>query len=145
MPTSLFWPIKWFTPPFTISRKNSFIIFESELKFYHKLVTVCSRVNLCNNRTIFWLSETTKTLLGFALYTLGISFQTDTFQRVCKCDRDRLRPIWDYNNNFATVNLTDLDLKSEMTISDSILTTFQASFNFWGSCGNWHELKIEPL
>jgi hypothetical protein len=46
---------------------------------YHKLVVVCSRVNLCNNICIFWLSETTKTPLGFALYTQGISFWTDAF------------------------------------------------------------------
>ncbi len=49
---------------------------------YRKLVMVCLRVNLCNNWCIFWLSETTKTPLGFALYTQGILFRTDAFQRV---------------------------------------------------------------
>ncbi len=68
---------------------------------YRKLVMVCSRVNLCNNWCIFWLSEATKTLLGITLYTQGISFRTDSFQRVYKRDRDRQRRIWDYYNMFA--------------------------------------------
>ncbi len=59
---------------------------------------VCSRFNLCNNSSIFWLSETTKTLLGFALFTQGISLWSDVSQRVYKWDRDRLRRIWDYYN-----------------------------------------------
>ncbi len=63
---------------------------------------VCSRVNLCNNWCIFWLSETTKTPLCFALYTQGISFWTDAFQRVYKWDRDRRRRIWDYYNSLCT-------------------------------------------
>ncbi len=45
---------------------------------------VCLRVNLCNNWCIFWLSETTKTLLGITLYTQGISFQTDAFREYTK-------------------------------------------------------------
>ncbi len=67
---------------------------------YHKLVMVRSRVSLCNNWCIFWLSETTKTLLGFALYTQGILFWTDAFQKVYKWGRDRQRHIWDYYNMF---------------------------------------------
>ncbi len=45
---------------------------------------VCSRVNLCNNWCIFWLSETTKTPFGF-------SFLTDAFREFPKV----LETNWD--------------------------------------------------
>ncbi len=48
--------------------------------YYCKFVMVGSRVNLYNNWCIFWLSKTTKALLGFALYTQRISFWTYAFQ-----------------------------------------------------------------
>ncbi len=41
---------------------------------YRNLVMVCLRANLCNNWCIFWLSESTKTPLGFIWYTQGNSF-----------------------------------------------------------------------
>jgi hypothetical protein len=46
-----------------------------------------------------------------------------------------------------TVYFTDLDPGSEMTIFESVLTTFTASVVFrdsWVSRKNWLELKIEP-
>ncbi len=96
---------------------------------YCKLVMVSLRVNLCNNWCIFWLSETTKTPLGSPLYTQGISFWTDTFQRVYKCDildRDRLRCIWDYYNMcFKKINLSIIQ-----SMNWVILCTFWHSIRF---------------
>ncbi len=87
-------------------------------------MTVCSRVNLCNSWCIFWLSET-KTLLGFALYTQGISFQTDTFQRVYKCDRDRLRRIWDYYNTVKPRHIILIILFSMVTLYESLASKLE--------------------
>jgi hypothetical protein len=81
--------------PHAVGLPNAISVCKNCIAFvYRKLVMVCSRVNLCNNWCIFWLSETTKSPLGFALYTQGISFWTEAFQRVYKCVRDRLRRIW---------------------------------------------------
>ncbi len=57
---------------------------------------VCSRANLCNNWCIFWLSETTKTPLCFALYTQGILFGQTLFREftnVIETDWDTFETI----------------------------------------------------
>ncbi len=62
---------------------------------YRKLVMVCSRVNLCNNWCIFRLSESTKTLLGFSLYTQENSFLfiDGCFLESYVFDKTHLRPL----------------------------------------------------
>ena len=45
--------------------------------------------------------------------------------------------------NIASDGVTDLDLRLEMIIFESILTTFEASTIFWGSWGS-SENQLEP-
>ncbi len=86
---------------------------------------VCSRVNLCNNWCIFWLSETTKTPLGFALYTQGISFRTDAFQRVYKWYRDKWRRIWDYYNKTIKMKFQFIFFTLTISFSSTSVSGFK--------------------
>ncbi len=105
---------------------------KSQKCHYHKLVMVCSRVHMCNNWCIFWLSETTKTPLGFVLYTQGIYFGQMLF-------REFTNEIETDKDTFETITISFLLLKRfEVIIVDNLVWRLLSSKQL---CGKLKQIK----
>ncbi len=79
--------------------------------FYRKLVMVCLRVNLCNNWCIFWLSETTKTLLCIHK---GFHFGKTLFREFT----NEIETDWDAFETIIILFLNVLNFTISVQVSD---------------------------